>query len=387
MSTRSRALFVLALFCVAVVVTSRVQQLLSAQATNRPLSILDQLSTVLSGKPQPAKGTPSPLAPLVSPPTRGPAFPQGAIVADDRGREFRQQWVPVGAGFRGGSVRLSEDVRSGDTFRGTWDFSKRTNPPSPVPAGEYDVYVTWVSGADLADDVNYQVLDAASGAVLADVQPLLSENVNQKNDPNGPQHGEGNRPWQKLGTVTIENGFVNVIIHSTVAWIPFDADAVMLVPLPHSSSSVSSEAASSEPIGEWQNCPAGTICPVGLDGNQCYRMAIDCYQGTVVCDQGICGAGACTGKCCRCVHDGSGTPAPQPTQRETPPPEATPPPPAASSARPAPTGWTGCPNGYVCPVKQDGSKIGPPAGCTITRSDRRCGNSQFNGVCQKFVCP
>lgn len=77
----------------------------------------------------------------------------------------------------------------------TWQFTN-------IPAGWYDVQVTWLESGNRASNAPYQIFDASKlrGTYLID----------QSKAPTGAVFGD--RPWQSLATVPISNGSVSVIL-------------------------------------------------------------------------------------------------------------------------------------------------------------------------------
>ena len=142
--------------------------------------------------PTPAPPTPAPPAPAPPDPTPAPPSPPSSDrVIDDGDSGYVQEgdgWRRGGlAGSYGGDYRFHAAGNGSNRVRWTFDN---------LATGNYEVFTTWMHHANRASNAPFSVYDGSS------LEQAL--NVNQRLAPTGASYA--GRPWQRLGTFSIENG-------------------------------------------------------------------------------------------------------------------------------------------------------------------------------------
>jgi RHS repeat-associated protein len=143
------------------------------------------------------------------------------VVRDDGDLGYQEVgiWTEGSGGFAGAKADPGADhrIQSAGTGmkRATWSLSASGG----LPAGTYQVYVTWMDKATNATAVPYTVYD--NNVIEASLT---------RNQRLAPDDGTfGGRPWESLGTFLITGGTVRVRLTDAVSDGNVVADAVLLV--------------------------------------------------------------------------------------------------------------------------------------------------------------
>jgi hypothetical protein len=124
-------------------------------------------------------------------------------------------WTTVNKGWLGTS-RVHAADPSGNSYA-SWQMN--IGAPAGIPAGKYEVFVSYVPGGGLATIAPYTIID--NKTILATIA------INQTLIPNDGLY-QGVR-WRSLGVFTFNSG-KPIVVLSAKASGPVDADGVLLIP-------------------------------------------------------------------------------------------------------------------------------------------------------------
>jgi plastocyanin len=168
-------------------------------------------------------------------------------------------------------------------YNGTYAVASPTSSPSAssrwlmtLPAGTYDLYATWVNAADNATNTAYAIYDGFNQ--LGTVQ------ANQQLAPADGQYGGVD--WAKLGTFTVADGRITILLSASGANGNVVADGILVVsstspptiPVPPSSGTGGTQPANPGPISPASPSGPGqgatTTVPVNSTGDSSTGQAV-----------------------------------------------------------------------------------------------------------------